>query len=59
MTKETRLYNGEKTVSPIVVLGKLNSYMQKNEISTFFNIIHKNKLKMDQEVSKARYYNTL
>ena len=27
MTKETRLYNGKKTVSPIVVLGKLNSYM--------------------------------
>ena len=38
-TKKERLYNGEKT-------GKLDSYMQKNEIRTFPNIIHKEKLKM-------------
>ena len=30
-----------------VVVGKLDSYMKKNEIRTFSNTIHKNKLKMD------------
>ena len=30
-----------------VVLGKLDSYMLKNEIRTLLNTIHKNKLKMD------------
>ena len=34
MKKEARIYNGEKTVSSIRVLGKLDSYMQKNEIRT-------------------------
>ena len=41
MTKEARIYNGEKTVSSISVLGKPDSYMYKNEIRTLPNIIHK------------------
>ena len=32
MTKETRIYNGEKIVSSIGGAEKLDSYMQKNEI---------------------------
>ena len=47
MTKEARIHNGENTISSIVVLGKLDSYMEKNEIRTLPNTIHKNKLKMD------------
>ena len=31
MTKKPRVYNEERTVSSIKVLGKLNSHMQKNE----------------------------
>ena len=31
-----------------VVLGKLDSYTEKNEIRTVLNTIQKNKLKMDQ-----------
>jgi len=30
-----------------MVLGKLDSHMEKNEIRTLPNTIHKNKLKMD------------
>ena len=30
-----------------MMLGKLGSYMLKNKIRSFFNSIHKNKLKMD------------
>ena len=47
MKKEARIYNGEKTVPSEVVLGKLDSHMEKNEIRTFPNTIHKNKLQMD------------
>ena len=59
--KGARLYNGEKTVSSKNgVLGKLDSYMQKNEIRTFFNTTHKNKLKMDERPKcKTRYCKTL
>ena len=46
-TKEARLYDGERTVPSINGAGKTVSYMGKNKIKTFFNIIHKNKLKMD------------
>jgi len=31
-----------------VVLGKLDSYTEKNEIRTVLNTVQKNKLKMDQ-----------
>ena len=47
LTKEARIHNGAKTASSIVGLGKLDSYMQKNEIRTLPNTIHKDKLKMD------------
>ena len=47
MTKEARIYNGEKIASSIMVLGKLHSYMEKNEITTLLNSIHKNKLLID------------
>ena len=47
LTKEARIYNGEKTVSSIMVLGKLDSYVPKNEIRTLPNAIHKDKLKVD------------
>ena len=30
-----------------MVLGKLDSYMKKNEVRPFFNTKHKNKFKMD------------
>ena len=36
-----------KTASSINSAGKLDCYMQKNEIKTFPNTIHKDKLKMD------------
>lgn len=35
-------------VSSTVVLGKLDSHMQKNKNGPFSNTIHKNKLKMDE-----------
>ena len=31
-----------------MVMGKLDSYMQKNETDPFSDTIHQNKLKMDQ-----------
>ena len=47
MTKEARLYNGEKTVSSISGAGKTGQLHVKNEIRTLPNTIQKNKLKMD------------
>ena len=47
MTKEARIYNGEKTVSSISGAGKTGALHEKNEIRTFSNTIYKNKLKMD------------
>ena len=47
MTKGARLYNGEKTGSSISGDGKTGQLHVKNEIRTFSNTIHKNKLKMD------------
>ena len=47
MTKEPRIYNGEKTVSSISGAGKTGQLCVKNEIRTLLNTIHKNKLKMD------------
>ena len=37
LTKEARIYEGAKTASSIMVLGKIDSYMEKNEIRTLFN----------------------
>ena len=39
--KEARIYNGENTVSSIVLLGKLSSLMYKNAIRTFSHITYK------------------
>ena len=47
LTKQAKIDNEEKQSLQQAVLGKLDSYVQKNEIGTFPNIIHKNKLKMD------------
>ena len=47
MTKETRIYNGEKTASSISGAGKTGQLHVKDEIRTLPNTKHKNKLKMD------------
>ena len=47
MTKEARLYNGEKTVPSISGVGTTGQLKLKNEIRTLPNTIHKNKLDMD------------
>ena len=46
MTKEARLYNGEKTISSINGVRKMVQLHVKNENRTFFHTIFKNKLKM-------------
>ena len=38
---------GKRQPLQSMVLGKLDSYMYKNEIRTLFNTTHKDKLKMD------------
>ena len=45
MIKETRIYNGENTVSSISGTEKLDSYMVKNEIRT----LNKKRQSMDWE----------
>ena len=45
--KRRQKYTMERRQSPQVVLGKLVSYVYKNEISILLNTVHKNKLKMD------------
>ena len=47
MTKEARIYKGEKTVPSISGAGKTGQPHGKDEIRTLPNTIHKNKLKMD------------
>ena len=47
MTKEARLYNGGKTVSSTNGAGKTGQLHVKDEIRSFFNTMHKNKLKID------------
>ena len=47
MTKEARIYNGEKTVSSISGAGETGQLHLKNEIRALPNTIHKNKLQMD------------
>ena len=48
LTKQERISNGIKTVSAEVVLGKLDSDMQKNETGPLSYTIHKNKFHMDE-----------
>ena len=47
LTKEARIYNGEKTASSISGAGKTGQLHVKNEIRTLPKTIHQNKLKMD------------
>lgn len=47
LTKEARICNGKRTVSSTNGVGKLNSYMQKNETGSLSHNIHKNKLEME------------
>ena len=48
MTKEARLHNVGKTVSLTNIAGETGQpHVKKNEIRSFFNTIHKNKLKVD------------
>ena len=48
LTKQERISNGKKVVSPASGAGKLDSNMQKNEPGPLSYTIHKNKLKMDE-----------
>ena len=47
LTKETRIYNGEKTISLISGAGETGQPLVKNETRTLSNTIHINRLKMD------------
>ena len=47
MTKEARIYKGEKAVSSISDAGKTEELDVKERIRTLSNTIYKNKLKMD------------
>ena len=47
LTKEARIYNGEKTTSLTSGAGKTGQPHVKNETRTLANTIHKNKLKMN------------
>ena len=47
LTKEARIYNGEKANSLTSGAGKTGQPLVKNETRTLSNTIHKNKLKMD------------
>ena len=47
MTKEARIYNGEKTVSSISGAGKTGQLHVKKEIRALPNTIHIKKLKID------------
>ena len=60
MTKEAKIYNGEKTVSSISGAGKTGELHLKNEFRTLPNTIHKNKLKIDlRPKCKTGHYKTL
>ena len=41
MTNDAQIYNGERTVFQYVVLGKMDSYLWKDEIRTFPQNIYK------------------
>ena len=47
LTKEARIYNGEKSISLTSGAGKTGQSLEKNETRTLSNTMHKNKLKMD------------
>ena len=57
LTNEARLYNGAKTASSINGAGKTGQTHVKTEIRSFFNSIHKNKLKTDSRPKcETRHY---
>ena len=59
LTKEARIYNGEKTTSLTNGAGKTGQPLQKSETRPLSNTIHKNKLKMDERSKlKTRNYKT-
>ena len=47
LTKEARLYNGEKIISLTSGAGKTGQSLEKNETRTLSNTIPNNSLKMD------------
>jgi len=47
LTKEARIYNGEKTIPLTSGAGKTGHHLSKNETRTLYNTVHQNKLKMD------------
>ena len=47
LTKEARIYNGDKIAFSISGTGKTGQPLAKNETRTLSNTIHKHKLKMD------------
>ena len=51
LTKEARIYNGEKTISLTSGAGKTGQSLVKNEIRTLSNSIHKNKLKIIKDLN--------
>ena len=55
MTKEIRIYNGEETDSSIHCMGKLDSYMYKNQTGLLYHAIHKSKLKMVKNLNVRTY----
>ena len=59
LTKEARIYNGEKTISLTSGAGKTGQPLIKEWNWTLSNTIHKNKLKMDwRSKCKTRNYKT-
>ena len=59
LTKEARIYNEEKTVTSKNSAGKTGQLHLKSEIRSFFNTIHKNKLKMDERLKcETGHYKT-
>ena len=51
LTKEARIYNGEKTISLISGAGELVNHLKKNETRTLSNTIHKNKVKIIKDLN--------
>jgi hypothetical protein len=47
LAKEARIYNGKKIVSSISGAGRIDNYVQRNEIRTLPNTKQKDKLKID------------
>ena len=57
LTKEARIYNGEKTASSISGAGKTEQLHVKEWIRTLPNTTHKNKFKTDARPKcQARHY---